>query len=60
MIRLAEHGANSLNFTLRVWVKNSDYWNVNFDLKEEILKAFESADIEIPFNQLDVHVLKSE
>ena len=60
MIRLAEHGASSLNFTLRVWVKNSDYWNVNFDLKEEILDAFNSAGIEIPFNQLDVHVLKTE
>lgn len=54
--RLAEQGDHALAFKLRVWVANADYWTVNFDLLEAINKRFEEEGIEIPFNQLDVHV----
>ena len=57
MIRLAEHGASSLDFVTRVWVKQADYWNVNFDLKEEVLAAFEANGISVPFPQMDVHMV---
>lgn len=58
MVRLTEHGASSLDFVTRVWVKQADYWNVNFDLKEEVLAALESNGISIPFPQMDVHVVQ--
>ena len=56
MIRLTNHGESSLDFVTRVWVKQADYWAVNFDMKEEVLIAFTEAGIEIPFPQMDVHV----
>lgn len=59
MVRLAEHGASSIDFTVRVWLNGSDYWNVNFDLKEEIYEAFAENGIEIPFPQMDVHVTQN-
>ena len=58
--RLTEYGASSLNFTVRVWVTAGDYWNVRFDLLEGILEAFRSNAIEIPYDQLDVHVINSK
>lgn len=58
--RLTEYGDSSLNFTLRVWVKAGDYWNVRFDLLEGILELLRANHIEIPYNQLDVHVVKAE
>ncbi len=58
--RLTEFGASSLNFTLRVWVDASEYWNVKFDFMEGILKLFNENAIEIPFDQLDVHVRKTD
>lgn len=57
VIRLKEHGASSLNYVVRVWVKQSDYWPVNFDLQEEVVEAFAENGIEIPYNQLDVHMI---
>ena len=54
--RLAKHNASSLDFVLRVWTKNADYWTVNFDLNEQIKEVFDSNGIEIPYNQLDVHI----
>lgn len=56
-IRLAEHGASSLNFNTRVWVNQADYWNTYFDLNERVLEAFAENDLEVPFPQLDVHMV---
>lgn len=54
--RLAKQNSSSLDFVLRVWTKSDDYWTVNFDLLEAVNKRFETEGIEIPFNQLDVHI----
>lgn len=56
MARLNEHGVNSLGFVLRVWCKNEDYWTVYFNLMEDVKKAFDEKEIEIPYQQLDIHV----
>ena len=56
MVRVSEHGASSINLVARCWVKSSDYWTVNFDVIESVKVAFDKEGIEIPFNQLDVHV----
>lgn len=52
-------GASAVTVTVRVWVKSGDYWTVNHDLIRQIRKAYVEAGIEIPYNQLDVHI-KSE
>ncbi len=55
-VRVAEHGASSINIKARAWVKSDDYWTVNFDALEAVKKAFDENGIEIPYDQLDVHV----
>ena len=55
-VRMTAHGESSITLTARVWTKGSDYWNVNFDLLEAVKKSFDENGIEIPYNQLDVHV----
>ena len=55
--RLTEYGVSSLNFTLRVWTDPGVFWDVKFDLLEGILKVFKENGIEIPYDQLDVHVV---
>lgn len=49
---------SSLDFTLRVWLKASDYHPVRFSLNETIIKTFNEKNIEIPYNQLDIRVRK--
>lgn len=55
-IKLKEYASSSVNIVTRVWTKNSDYWTVYFDIMEQIKIAFDKEGIEIPFNQLDVHI----
>lgn len=55
MIRLMELADSSVNFTVRLWVKTSDYWDVYFDTQEKVKLAFDENGISIPFPQMDVH-----
>lgn len=49
---------SSVNLTVRVWVKPSDYWGVYFDMNEKFYKNAGKNDINIPFPQIDVHLDK--
>jgi len=49
-------GKSSLDFIVRVWVNNDDYWSVYWDLNEQIFAALKAADIEVPFDQIDVNI----
>ena len=40
----------------RGWTATENYWTVRWELLESIKLKFDEAGIEIPFNQLDVHV----
>ena len=57
-IRLTEYKESSIQYTIRVWVLKDDYWNIKFDLLENIKNEFEKENISIPYNQLDVHIDK--
>ena len=55
-VRMGAHSASSIDINARVWTKNSDYWTVWADVMEQVKAAFDKEGIEIPFNQLDVHL----
>ena len=56
--RLSKQSESSLDILLRVWVDKNDYWQVNFDLLEQVTARFVKEGIEIPFHQMDVHIKK--
>lgn len=56
--RVSGYGESSVNITCRVWCKSTDYWTVYFDLMEQVKADFDKKGISIPFNQLDVHLVK--
>ena len=53
--RLTEYGKGCLNFTLRAWTRTEIYWDVRFDLLENIVLVLGNNGIKLPYNQLDVH-----
>lgn len=55
IIRVTEHAGSSVNIACKVWVENSDYWGVFYDMHEEVKDAFDEAGIGIPYPQLDLH-----
>ena len=55
-IAVVELADSSVNFVVRPWVKSEDYWDVYFDLTENVKKRFDAEGVSIPFPQQDVHV----
>lgn len=49
---------SSILFTIRVWVKSEDYWNVNFDLLAKIYDELPKNGIQFPYPKLDVNIIK--
>lgn len=56
-VRMLEHGASAIVIAVRPWCGTADYWDVYFDTTEQVRAAFIKNDIEIPFDQLDVHLV---
>lgn len=59
IIRLDAQNTSSLDFCVKAWTASGDYWTVKWDINELVLSAFRKNGIEIPFNQLDVHIRES-
>ena len=55
-ISLAELADSSVNFNVRPWCANADYWAVKADTTEKVKLAFDENGISIPYPQMDVHV----
>lgn len=55
-VRMSEQGDSAIVLSAKCWCKTDDYWTVFFNMNEAVKKAFDENGIEIPFNQLDVHV----
>lgn len=57
-IRMVDHNASSIDYVYRVWVKTPDYWDVYYGSHEEIKKAFDENGIVIPYQKIDVNIMK--
>lgn len=53
-----ELAESSVVMGFRVWVATDRYWATRWRLNQRIKEAFDAYGIEIPYNQLDIHVRK--
>ncbi len=56
LVVMKEHSASAIVILVRAWCRTPEYWDVYFDLNEKVRKAFIDNGIEIPFEQMDVHI----
>lgn len=54
VVAVSELGASSVDFVVRPWVLSHDYWDVRFDLTEQIKIAFDENGYTIPFPSRDL------
>lgn len=54
-VELAQLADSSINFTIRMWVENSNYWGVHFDMTRKIYEEFNRQNIGFPFPQIQIH-----
>jgi len=55
---LTAYNDSAIAYTLRLWVKNEDYWDVYFQVNQRIKKIFDEQGIEMTYPHLNVHLDK--
>lgn len=55
-IGLSELNDNSVSVVVRAWVKNSDYWDVHFEMNEKVYNLLKSNKLSIPTPQMVVQL----
>lgn len=48
-------GASSLDFSVRVWAKNEDFFPMQGQVRKHVYDTLNEAGVDIPFNQIVVH-----
>ena len=56
VVAVSELADSSVNFTVRVWTKSSDYWGFYWDTTEAVKKRFDAESISIPYPHQDIHL----
>ncbi len=59
-VRLIELAPGSLNFTIRVWVKNAEYWDTYFDFLENIKNALDENNILLAAPRMDINLTSAD
>ncbi len=60
LVRMNAQKESSLGICVQVWTNNENYWNVLYNMTENVKLEFDRNSIEIPYNQLDLHIRKNQ
>ena len=58
-VRLSEYKDSCIEYTVRVWCKCADYWDVFFNLNENVRDCFAEKGVEMTYNHMNVHILEN-
>jgi len=56
--RVSRYGNSSVEYTVKVWCANADYWDVYYDIIREVKTAFDSAGVEMTYDHVNVHIVE--
>ncbi|HEX4938975.1 MAG TPA: mechanosensitive ion channel domain-containing protein [Candidatus Kapabacteria bacterium] len=59
-VAVGELGEKSVNLLVRPWVKSGDYWDVCWNINEQVRAEFEAAGIKSPAPQMNFHLHPAE
>ena len=54
-IRLSNYGESAIEYSLKVWTKTEDYWDVKFAINKNIKDIFDARDIKMAYPHLYIH-----
>ena len=55
---ITEYADSAIRYSLRVWVKTEEYWDVHFALTQKVKDTFDEQGIEMTYPHLNVHLDK--
>ena len=58
MAVITSYGDSAIQYALRVWVKNADYWDVYFAVNKRVKDIFDEQGIQMTYPHINVHLDK--
>lgn len=55
-VRLSAYNSNDIEYTIRVWTENANYWGVYFDTLEALRESFAAHGVEFSYPHTVVHM----
>ncbi|MBR5534215.1 MAG: mechanosensitive ion channel family protein [Ruminiclostridium sp.] len=55
-VRVSDFGDSAIEYAVRLWCKNEDYWTVHDDVMDMVKTAFDRENISIPYPQMEVRI----
>ncbi len=57
VIWLSAYQASSIQYVVRAWTANADYWNVYYAIQEGVRESFARHGVEMTYEHLNVHLM---
>ena len=58
MAVVSNYGESAIQYSLRLWVRNADYWDVYFQVNQRVKNIFDEQGIAMTYPHLNVHLDK--
>lgn len=55
-VLIGKFGDSAVEYTVRLWCGNADYWDVYFGMNERVREAFDRHGVRMTYNHLNVHI----
>ena len=57
-VRLLEYKGSTVEYVVRVWCRNADYWDVYFGLNENVRESFAAKGVKFSYEHVNVHIVE--
>ena len=57
-VRLLEYKGSTVEYVVRVWCRNADYWDVYFGLNENVRESFAAKGVKFSYEHVKVHIVE--
>ena len=57
-VRLIDYKGSTVEYVVRVWCKSADYWDVYFNLNENVRESFAAHGVKFSYEHVNVHIVE--
>ena len=57
-IVLSKYNASNIEYIVRVWCRNADYWDVYFGMNERVRETFKAHGVSMTYDHVNVHMVQ--
>jgi small conductance mechanosensitive channel len=57
-VRLIDYKGSTVEYVVRVWCKSADYWDVYFNLNENVRESFAAKGVKFSYEHVNVHIVE--